>query len=79
MIALTRLDGHELHVNADHILTAEAAPDTILLLTTGAHVMVRESVPEIVERVASWQRRVRGPPEARGSVLPFPRGVGPLE
>ncbi|GEJ56988.1 flagellar FlbD family protein [Anaeromyxobacter diazotrophicus] len=75
MIALTRLDGKELVVNADHILTAEATPDTVLLLTTGLKLMVLEPVSEVVERMAAWQRRVHGPPEARGTVLPFPRGV----
>ena len=75
MIALTRLDGQELVVNADHILTAESTPDTVLLLTTGMRLMVRESVDEVVDRVAAWQRRVRGVPEVRGSILPFPRGV----
>lgn len=75
MIALTRLDGREVVVNADHILTAEATPDTVLLLTTGLKLMVREPVPEVVDRVAAWQRRTRGGPEARGTVLPFPRGV----
>ncbi len=75
MIVLTRLDGKELVVNADHILTAEATPDTVILLTTGLRLMVSESVPEVVDRVAEWQRRVRGGPEARGNVLPFPRGL----
>jgi flagellar protein FlbD len=78
MIALTRLDGKELVVNADHILTAEATPDTVLLLTTGLKLMVTESVPEVIERVAAWQRRVRGAPESRGTVLPFPR-IAPEE
>jgi flagellar protein FlbD len=75
VIFVTRLDGKELVVNADHILTAEATPDTVLLLTTGMKLMVRESVDEVVEHVAAWQRRVRGGPELRGTVLPFPRGV----
>jgi flagellar protein FlbD len=73
MISLTRLDGKELVVNADHVLTAEATPDTVLQLTTGLHLMVKESVPEVVERIAAWQRRVRGPPEVRRTLLPFPR------
>lgn len=75
MISLTRLDGKELVLNADHILTAEATPDTVLLLTTGLKLMVAESVPEVVSRVAAWQRRVHASPEARGTVLPFPRSV----
>jgi flagellar protein FlbD len=77
MIALTRLDGKELVVNADHILTAEATPDTVIVLTTGHTLMVKEGVPEVVDRMAAWQHRVRGSPEARGSVLPFPRGLPP--
>jgi flagellar protein FlbD len=75
MIVLTRLDGKELVLNADHILTAEATPDTVLLLTTGLKLMVTESVPEVVDRVEAWQRRVHGVPEVRGNVLPFPRGL----
>jgi len=76
MIVLTHLDGKEFVVNADHILTAEATPDTVLLLATGLKLMVAESVDEVVDRMAAWQRRVRAGPEARGgTVLPFPRGV----
>jgi flagellar protein FlbD len=73
MIALTRLDGQEVVVNADHILTLEATPDTVILLTTGLHIMVRESVPEVVDRTASWRRRIHLGPELKGVVLPFPK------
>ncbi len=73
MILLTRLDGHALVVNADHILTAEPTPDTVLLLTTGMKLMVREPVAQVVDGAAAWQRRIRGGPELRGgAVLPFP-------
>ncbi|HTT70101.1 MAG TPA: flagellar FlbD family protein [Anaeromyxobacteraceae bacterium] len=73
MIVLTRLDGKELVVNADHILTVEATPDTVLLLTTGHTFMVAESVDEVMERAAAWQRRVRqGPSPVHSNVLSFP-------
>jgi flagellar protein FlbD len=75
VISLTHLDGKAFVLNADHVLTAEATPDTVLLLTTGLKLMVKESVDEVVDRVAAWQRRVRAGPEQRGSVLPFPRGI----
>lgn len=75
MIALTRLDGKELVVNADHILTVEATPDTVVLLTTGLHIMVREPVPEVVERTARWRRRIHLGPELKGVVLPFQRAT----
>ena len=35
MIFVTRLDGKELVVNADHILSAEATPDTVLPFPRG--------------------------------------------
>jgi flagellar protein FlbD len=75
VIFLTHLDGKEFVLNADHLLAAEPTPDTVLLLTTGQKLMVKESVDEVVARVAAWQRRVRGGPEHRATVLPFPRGV----
>jgi flagellar protein FlbD len=74
MIVVTRLDGKQLVVNADHILTAESTPDTVLHLTTGLSLMVSEALEDVVDRIAEWQRRVRSP-EARGTVLPFPRGL----
>ncbi len=79
MVVLTRLDGKELVVNADHILTVEATPDTVLQLTTGLHLMVREPTDEVIERVAEWRRRCAGAPERRGAVVAFPRGVPPAE
>lgn len=75
MITLTRLDGKQVVINADHILALEATPDTVLLLTSGVHLMVKEPVDEVVERVAAWHRRLAGGPVRRGEVVPFPRGV----
>jgi flagellar protein FlbD len=75
MVVLTRLDGKELVVNADHILTVEATPDTVILLTNGTHLMARESPDDVVEKVAAWRRRCQALPERRGDVLTFPRGV----
>lgn len=75
MVVLTRLDGKELVVNSDHILTVEATPDTVIALTNGTHLMVRESPDDVMERVAAWRRRCQLGPERRGDVLPFPRSV----
>ncbi len=75
MILLTRLDGKELVVNADHVLTVEATPDTVIMLTNGMHLMVKEPPDEVVERVAAWRRRCQAGPERRGDVLTFPRSV----
>ena len=71
MIPLTRLDGKEIVVNADLILTVEATPDTVLTLVPGGHLMVREPPAEVVERAAAWRRRCGAGPARAGAVLPF--------
>ena len=58
MVPVTRLDGRELVVNAELIETLEATPDTVITLTTGRRLVVREPVEEIVRRVVTYRRRV---------------------
>jgi flagellar protein FlbD len=57
MIHVTRLDGTDVVVNADLIATIERTPDTVLALVTGARLMVRESVEELIDRVVAFRRR----------------------
>ena len=62
MICLTRLDGSEIVVNTDLIVTVERTPDTMLTLVTGGRILVKESVEEVVERSVGYRQRVyRGP------------------
>jgi flagellar protein FlbD len=62
MIQVTRFDGRPVVINADLILTLESTPDTVLALVTGASILVREPVDEIVQRVVEYRQRIaRGP------------------
>lgn len=62
MIFLTRLDGREVVVNTDLVVTVERIPDTVVTLTTGDRIMVREPVEEVVERAVAFRHRVlQGP------------------
>jgi flagellar protein FlbD len=66
MIEATKLGGGRVYVNADHIEAIESQPETVLVLQNGKHIIVRESVEEIVARVVEYQRLVRsGPSSAR--------------
>jgi flagellar protein FlbD len=58
MIALTRLNRRDVVVNASHIVTVEATPDTLVTLQNGEKLMVRESPEEVVDRVLAFLRRV---------------------
>jgi flagellar protein FlbD len=57
MIKVTRLNGQEIVINADLIEFLESSPDTIIALTTGKKIMVKESVDEIVERFIEYKRK----------------------
>ncbi len=54
MIRLTRLNGSEIMVNALLIQQIEALPDTIITLTTGVKLMVRETPEEIVDYAVEY-------------------------
>ncbi|MFH1485780.1 MAG: flagellar FlbD family protein [Chloroflexota bacterium] len=56
MIGLTRLDGAELVVNAELIELIEATPDTVISLSNGRKLIVRESVAEIIDKVLDFKR-----------------------
>lgn len=69
MIAVTRLDGTRVVVNAELIETIEAVPETVIVLVTRRRIMVREPVDEVVERVLAYRRGLVMPVDGvRGAV-----------
>ncbi|ATY85019.1 hypothetical protein CVV65_08870 [Kyrpidia spormannii] len=58
MIPLTRLNGSEVWVNALLIESVEASPDTVVTLSTGRKLVVRETVGEIADRVTDYYRSI---------------------
>ncbi len=56
MIKVTRINDQELVINADLIEFVEAIPDTMISLTTGKKIMVKESIDEVIHRVAGFKR-----------------------
>ena len=57
MIELTRLGAHgeRFWLNADLVATIEAHPDTVVGLTTGTKITVREPADDVVERIRAWR------------------------
>ena len=58
MIEVTKINGQPMVLNCDLIESIEAAPDTIVRLTSGKTIVIKESVKELVERVIDFKRRV---------------------
>jgi flagellar protein FlbD len=56
MIKVTRLDESALVINADLIELVESIPETIICLTTGKKIMVKETVDDIIARVARFKQ-----------------------
>jgi flagellar protein FlbD len=76
MIAVTRLAGAEVVINADLIVTVEKTPDTVITLTTGDRIMVRESVEEVVARATAFRHRVLQGPGVRADARDHAAALG---
>jgi flagellar protein FlbD len=58
MIKITRLDGTEYYINPHQIESIEVHPDTTLLMLSGKHVIVKEKVSVVIERIIEYRRRI---------------------
>jgi flagellar protein FlbD len=56
MIRLSQLNGERFVLNADLIRYVEAKPDTIITLTTGERLVVRENLDQVVARAIRYQQ-----------------------
>ena len=59
MILLTRLNDRPVVVNAELIKYVEQTPDTLVTLTSGDKLMVKESREEVVRKVIEFGRMLR--------------------
>ncbi len=60
MIEVTRLNDTKLMVNADMIEKVEEAPDTVITLTSGNKIIVKESRQEIRNLVVLYKKEIFG-------------------
>jgi flagellar protein FlbD len=59
MIEVTKLNGENIIVNAEHIECVESYPDTALVLINGKRIVIRNEVSEVVRKVVEYQRSIR--------------------
>lgn len=58
MIELTRINDVKFTVNAEIIEFIEETPDTVISLTTGKKIVVKESRQEVTNLVISYKRAI---------------------
>lgn len=56
MIVLSRLNNEQFVLNAYFIETIEETPDTVITLTSGKKLMVRNKVEDVVKKVIEYKR-----------------------
>lgn len=56
MIPVTRLDGQQVVINGDLVERIDSSPDTIISLTSGRKILVRESVADLVQLISDSRR-----------------------
>ncbi len=58
MIELTKINDVKITLNADIIEVVEETPDTVISLTTGKKVIVKESRQEVTNLVISYKQEI---------------------
>jgi flagellar protein FlbD len=59
MITVTRLNGKPVVVNAELIRFIEQTPDTMITLTSGDKLLVKEKMEDVVRRAIDYARSIR--------------------
>ncbi len=58
MIELTRLNGRKFVINCDLIETVEETPDTVITLTSGKKIIVKENRQEVRNLVILFRQEI---------------------
>lgn len=58
MINITKLNGVSLTINEDFIETIEETPDTVITMSTGRKLIVKESRQEVINLVKLFRREI---------------------
>ena len=61
MVRLTRLNHLPIVLNSDLIEHIEETPDTVITLTNGQIVRVRETADQVIELIVEFRRKIYAP------------------
>jgi flagellar protein FlbD len=58
MINVTKMNGDAMVLNAELIETMQANPDTLITLTTGNRIMVKENLSQVIDKVKDYRKQI---------------------
>lgn len=70
MVRLTRLNGMPMVLNSDLIEHIDVTPDTVITLTTGQILRVRETADQVIDSIVEFRRRLFAPAVERETPVP---------
>jgi flagellar protein FlbD len=61
MITVTRLNGSDFILNDDLIEFIEKTPDTVISMSTGRKVTVKEGAEEVIQKIVQFRKEMSVP------------------
>jgi flagellar protein FlbD len=61
LIVVQRFDGKKIVINGDLIEMIETTPDTIITMTTGKKITVKDTVEDIIGKVKTYKKEINLP------------------
>ncbi|MCM8823452.1 MAG: flagellar FlbD family protein [Candidatus Omnitrophica bacterium] len=61
MIKLFQMNGEMVVVNAELISYIKAQPNTVLTLTNGDKIVVKETVDEVIDKIIEYRKKINKP------------------
>ena len=58
MLKVKRLNGKEFVVNGELIMYIEETPDTVITLTNGQKIVVKEAVDDVIEKMLEYKWKI---------------------
>ncbi|OJV64687.1 MAG: flagellar protein FlbD [Clostridiales bacterium 38-18] len=58
MIKVTRINGEPIYLNSNLIEFIEETPDTMITLTTGKKVIIKEKIEYVIERIIEYNHKI---------------------
>ncbi len=58
MIKVTRLNGDGVYINSNLIEFIEETPDTMITLTTGKKIMVKEKIDVVIQAIIDYEMKL---------------------
>lgn len=58
MIKVTKLNGDIIYINSNLIEFIEETPDTMMTLTTGKKIILKDRVEDIIDRIIEYNQKI---------------------